>query len=296
MEIIDTASAARFLRGMAPEWAWLLQQIESDGGYVRFPPQVSTWIANLKIQNYPELYEDEARIGAMMLRAFYTVDEIKALDATLETLSQEGRATFVQEIIDELELVGESFELPKTPGEEKRAQEAFVAMSPEQQKQSVEFMQRFMMAMLAGFYQALSVMVHGEKLTSLVSQAKAGNDKAFAKAVQIDKRILFANEYFKKRFNDAHIEGNHKFTEYIGAHLQRPPYKGKIRHKALYLAFSFLDMAGVLRSLKHKDLLDLCTEAGLDSHANRIDDVKNLSKRLAEFYAFQRRGLDLSTP
>jgi hypothetical protein len=55
-------------------------------------------------------------------------------------------------------------------------------------------------------------------------------------------------------------------------------------------------MAGLLGIMKHKDILDLCNEAGLDAHANRIDDVKNLSKRLAEFRAFQQRGLNLSPP
>ena len=57
-----------------------------------------------------------------------------------------------------------------------------------------------------------------------------------------------------------------------------------------------LDQLGVLDRIKHGELLDLCTQAGLDTHANRIDDVKNMSKRLAEYRAFQRRGLDMSTP
>lgn len=294
--LIDQASAANFLRAVAPDWAWLLQHIESEDGYVRFPPLFSRWIANLKIENYPELYEEEARIGAMMLRAFLTPEEIRELDAELLSLSPEERAVFLLETIKDMEVAGDAIQLPKTPDEQKRAEAAFNALTKEEQKETTQFWQYFMMAFLASFHQSLSVMVHGEKLTSLVSQAKSGNDKAFAKAVQIDKRILFAIPYFKQRFADANIQGDRKFTEEVGAHLQRPPYKGKIRHKSLYLAFAFLDMAGLLGTMKHKELLDLCNEAGLDSHANRIDDVKNLSKRLAEFRAFQQRGLNLSTP
>ncbi len=296
MQFIDQASAVRFIRAMAPDWAWLLQHIESEDGYVRFPPMFSRWITGLKIENYPELYQNEASIGKMMIRAFLSVDEIKQLDSELVSLSPEGRAEFVQDAINDLKFAGEAFELPKTPGEQKRAEEVFNAMSLEEKKKSTEFTQCFMMAFLASFHQSLSVMVHGERLTSLVAQAKSGNDKAFGKAVQIDKRILFAIPYFKQRFADAHTEGDHKFTEDVGAHLQRPPYKGKIRHKALYLAFAFLDQAGLLATMKHREILDLCNEAGIDPHANRIDDVKNLSKRLAEYRAFQRRGLALSTP
>ena len=152
-------------------------------------------------------------------------EEIKALDAEFSVLSPEDRAKHMEGVMGDLKDVIEAIENPKTPGEQKRAEEAFKAMSEEEQKTAIQFWQRFMMAFLASFYQSLSVMVHGEKLTSLVAQAKAGNDKAFAKAVQIDKRILFSIPYFKRRFADANAEEDRKFTEDVGAHLQRPPWQ-----------------------------------------------------------------------
>ena len=48
--------------------------------------------------------------------------------------------------------------------------------------------------------------------------------------------------------------------------------------------------------MQHREILDLCDEAGVGGYANRIEDVKNLSKRLAEYRAFQNRGVVLSTP
>lgn len=296
MELIDKDSAARFISAMSPEWTWFLQHIESADGYIRFPTLFSKLITNLHIDNYPELYENEAHIGMMMLRAFLLPEEIKLLEAELVTLSSAGRARYVKEIMDELEEVGNAIVIPKTPAEQKRAEKAFNAMSELEKQETTESLKRFMMAFLASFYQSLSIMVHGEKLTSLVAQAKAGNDKAFARAVQIDKRILFAVPYFKKRYLDANTLGDHTFTEDVGAHLQRPPYKGRIRHKALYLAFAILDMSGLLKTMQHKDMFDLCIEAGLDAHTNRIDDLKNFSKRLAKYWEFQQLGIDLSTP
>lgn len=296
MQLIDQTSATKLVRALIPDWLWLLQHIESEDGYVRFPPVVSRWIADLNIENYPELYEDEARIGAMTLRAFLSTEEINVLAAQLTVLSPEERGVFLQERIQDIKIAVDAFEIPSTPVEQKRAEEAFRVLSEQEKEESVASWQYMVMGLLASFYQSLSVMVHGEKLTSLVAQAMAGNDRAFAKAVQIDKRILFGIPYFKKRFADANTEGDHRFTEEVGAHLSRPPYKGKIRHKALYLAFAFLEQVGLLDKMRHREILDLCNEAGLDAHANRIDDVKNLSKRLTEFRAFQRRGLDLSTP
>jgi len=281
---------------MAPDWLWLLKYIESEDGYVRFPPVLAQWIKNLNIGNYPGLYEDERAIGVILLKAFLSNEQIRELNAELEACSSDERGQLLLQYISDLGDGLDAIELPKTPAAQKRAEAQFLAMSSEEQRHATEFMQRLLMAMLVGFYQSLSIMVHGEKLTALVAQAKAGDDKAFAKAVQIDKRILHELPYFRDRFAAANSEGQREFIELVMAHMSRPPYKGKIRHKALYLAFSLLDQLGVLDRMKHSELLDLCTQAGLDAHANRIDDVKNMSKRLAEYRAFQRRGLDLSTP
>lgn len=281
---------------MAPEWAWLLKHIESEEGYVRFPPLFSQWIKNLNIGNYPLLYQDERSIGAIVLMAFVTPEDRKKLDSKFLECSQDTRGQMLLEFISEFDKELEAIELPKTPAAQKRAEKQFQALPPEEQKSATECGQRFFMGMLAGFYQSLSVMVHGEKLTSLVAQATAGNDKAFAKAVQIDKRILQEIPYFKDRYASANLEGRRNFLELVAAHLHRPPYRGKLRHKALYLAFSLLDQLGALDEMKHSELLDLCNEAGLDDHANRIEDVKNLSKRLAEYRKFQRNGGGFSTP
>lgn len=296
LRVVDLTSAAHIVRAMAPEWAWLLQHIESEEGYVRFPPLFSRWIENLNIGNYPGLYEDERRMGAIVIQAFVSPDEVKKLDSKLLECSDEQRGQLLLELMGELDDTFEAMELPKTSFAQKRAEIQFQQMNAGDQREATELTQRFLMGMLAGFYQSLSIMVHGEKLTALVAQAKTGDDKAFAKAVQIDKRILHELPYFKDRFAAANLEGRREFTELVMAHMFRPPYKGKIRHKALYLAFAVLDQLGALESMKHVELLDLCTQAGLDAHANRIDDVKNLSKRLAEYRAFQRRGLALSTP
>lgn len=274
---------------------WLLAKIEAEDGRLRFPPVVMRAIVNLKIESYPLLYENEAAIALTVFRAFLTPEEIADLNSRLTDQTPEERGQTLQDMVDGLSEFDQAFELPKTPAEEKRALAHFETLTKDEQAEAIKIGQQLWMGFLAGFFQNLSVMVHGEKLTSLVAQAKAGNDEAFCKAVQIDKRILTTIPYFKQRFERANLEGEQDFSDALAYRLQCPPYKGKIRHKALYLAFAFLDQAGLLDTMKHREILDLCIDAGLDAHANRIDDVKNLSKRLAEYRAFQRRRLDLST-
>jgi hypothetical protein len=117
MQLIDQASAVRFIRAMAPDWAWFLQHIESEDGYVRFPPLFSRFITNLNIENYPELYENEISIGAMMIRAFLSPEEIKTLDAELAALSPEDRAKHVEEAMSDMRGVADAIEIPKTPSD-----------------------------------------------------------------------------------------------------------------------------------------------------------------------------------
>ena len=296
MHIIDTDSVKQFIRLAATDWTWLLQRIESEDGRLRFPPFVNRAIANLKIESYPLLYENEAAIGLIVFRAFLTHDEMVELNTELTDQSPEQRGETLLEMVDALSQFDGVFEIPKSPAEEKRQLVAYNSMSKKDEADGVKLAQHLWMGVLAGFFQNLSVMVHGEKLTSLVAQAKAGSDEAFCKAVQIDKRILTTIPYFKQRFERATLEGEQDFSDALAYRLQCPPYKGKIRHKSLWMAFAFLDMAGLLDTLKHQEILEICDDAGIGLYENRIEDVKHLSKRLADFRRFRANGQALSTP
>lgn len=294
--IVDTKTAVRLLKAAVPDWEWLLRRLESEDGRLRFPAQVYRAINNLKIESYPLLYENELAIGLVAFRAFMSQDELVSLSRQLEQQSPEERGQELQSIVDGLIEVDEVFTLPKTPAEEQRVLEAFKCLSSDEQADAIKRAQYLWMGFLAGFYQSLSVMVHGEKLTALVSQAKAGNDEALCKAVQIDKRILTTIPYFKQRYEQATFDQNQAFVDALTYRLSCAPYKGKIRHKSLWMTFSFLDQLGLLDILRHSEILDICDETGVGGFANRIEDVKNLSKRLNEYRHFQGRVLTLSTP
>ena len=294
--VIDVKTASAFLKGIAPEWEWLLRHIESEDGRLRFPPMITRAIVNLKIESYPLLYESEAAIGLILFRAFMSHEEMVELNTQLNGQTADERGQTLRELMEDLSEVDQAFEFPKTPAQEKRAQALFNALSKEEQVEAIKIAQHLWMGVLAGFFQNLSVMVHGEKLTSLVAQAKAGNDEAYGKAVQIDKRILTTVPYFKQRFERATLEADQDFCDGLAYRLQCAPYKGKIRHKSLWMVFAFLDLAGLLDTLRHQEILDLCDEVGIGGYANRIEDVKYLSKRLADFRRFRGYGLALSTP
>lgn len=294
--VIDVPAATAFLRRMNPDLEWLLGQIESEKGYLRFPRVLSDAITNLKIECYPLLYENEAAIGSIFIVGLIPAEELAAINWELENATPAERGEWLGQMLDSLSEGIEGFEIPKSAAQIEASRKQFDAMSPTEQKEAVVLAQRLYMGLLASFFQLLSVMVHGEKMTALVAKAKARDDDALCKAVQIDKRVLTTIPYFKARFMQATAECDQGFLDVLAYRLRCPPYRGKIRHKALWLAFAFLDMCGLLQTLRHQQLLNLLDDAGLGGFANRIEDVKHLTKRLADYRRLRTDASRLSTP
>ena len=85
------------------------------------------------------------------------------------------------------------------------------------------------------------------------------------------------------------------FLDDLAYRLRTAPYRGKIRHKTLWLAFAMLDSAGLLNTLSHSEILDMCDEAGVGGDEHRIGSLKHLGNRLREFREFQKRGIVTTT-
>lgn len=296
LPIVDLSTAAHLLKTAVPDWEWLLRHIESKDGYIRFPDELNRFIGHLNIGSYPLLYQTEHAMGIAFMRAFMSDQEIVAVDKELLAMSSEERGVVLQEGIKGfMEGVnGVEASLDTRTPEQRRAD--FEALSKEEQMEAIRSTQLICMACLASFYQVLSVMVHRQKLTSLVAHAMAGDDTAFVRAVQIDPRILAVVPYFRQRFDNIHAEGNEVFRKKLSYRMQCAPYKGKVRHKSLWMGFAFLDMCGLLHTLKHREMLDLFDEAGIGGYDNRIEDVKYLTKRYTEYRAFQQNLAYMSTP
>jgi hypothetical protein len=293
---IDLSTTVSLLKEAAPDWEWLLRHIESKNGFFRFPKQVTDFIERFRIENYPLLYQSEAAISYAFVRSVLTEAEIKELNDELIAMSVEERGQATQAFVTGMKEGVDgaiAYAEARTP-EELEAE--FSAMSTQEQQDAVKTIQWFGMSCLSMFYQVLSTMVHRQKLTSLVAQAKAGDDVALARAVQIDPRIAGVDPYFRNRIANLHAEGNDVLRRKLSYVMNSAPYKGRVRHKSLWMGFAFLDMCGHLDTLKHREMLDVFDEAGIGGYDNRIGEVKFLTKRLSEYKASQQSFAYLSTP
>jgi hypothetical protein len=114
---------------MSPDLVWLLRHIETEDGFFRFPPLLSRAIANLKIESYPRLYENEAAIGLIFVKGLLSDAEIKELAIDLGRSSPDERGELLLSLNESLEEQFAAVEIPKTRAEEKRALKQFEALS-----------------------------------------------------------------------------------------------------------------------------------------------------------------------
>lgn len=137
------------------------------------------------------------------------------------------------------------------------------------------------------FYNTLSLMVHGQKLTTLVPLALKGDKEAFCKAVQIDRNLLDGHPYFRDTYARLLAGEDKGFLDALLYRIGNPTTRGKIRYPALYMVFTVLESFNWLDGFTASEILDICDEAKLDRFQNRIEDENFLIKRRLEYRRFQ---------
>jgi hypothetical protein len=287
---LDRTAAVKFIASTLPDADWVLKHLESKGEWLQLPPMLINMLEKSNIDNYAELYLDERSLGLSLPFAILGGEGLKEFGQRLEEASPEERVKLLNGLMIDWE--GAEFpSIPKTEKEISAAKKLLEEMPEDQREAAIKQGRIFLMSFLANFYNQLSLMVHGEKITALVSQALNGNDKAFVLAVQIDRTVLVGLPYFRSRLIKAQREGHADFLDALGYRIANPVAKGKIRYRRLWLCFALLDGFGYLDgSRNHGELLKILDEAGLDSWENRIEDEGYFSKRLRDYRKFQQRA------
>lgn len=290
----EKALATELIVKWVPQYVEILREFQGKGGWLRMPEKLEAAIKNLNLNNYVLLYEDEQRIQNSMMLGIFGEEGFGKLTGELQAVEPHAQQTFLDDITasatsDEgCEWLDEMF--PDSPEKEEALRKSFNSLSEEEKQKAIRQAQFFWSAFIANFYNFLSVMIHGQKLTSLVPKAIAGNDVALCKAIQIDRRLVSFHPYFVDRQLKAQYEADAELLGKIGYRLTNPGARGKIRYPGLYMVFSMLEAMNWLNDFTHPEILDLCDAAGLDRYQNRIEDVGYVTKRLLEYRRMQKTG------
>lgn len=289
--------ARRFAALLAPECGAVLARCKAERtGRFEMPADVQEVTKRLGVSDfYVTTYENEASIYLCAHKYAIPTDiteAISLLDAEIESATENE----ISEALDQLalefakEVSGFDIRFPKTESERQAARAAFDALSEAEQKQATIRAQYFLIFFNAYFYNMLSLMVHGQKLTTLVPLAIQGDQEAFCKAVQIDRNLLLGHPYFKETYSRLIRGGDPAFLKLLTYRLNNATTRGKIRFPALYMVFATLDSFQCLDALTAGEVLDICDEAGLERFQNRIEDENNLVRRRIEYRAMQKRS------
>lgn len=274
---------------LTPQYAEYLKELHKSKGQSFFKKEVAN------IQNtyggYVLMYDDERKISRAFLLATLGEDGYKEFNSEFVNSTPQEQQEWLESLTEDHEIVEaySSIEIPETPEEWQAAKDSIAKLSEEERKQAETKSAYFWCFTFSTFFNTLSLMVHGSKLTSLVPQAIAGDDVAFLKALQIDRMLLLHHSYFRDRKFRAQDEGDIELLTKIN-YREFNILRSKIRYPALYMLFGILDTYRWLNDLKHSEILDICDQAQLDRFQNRIEDENCITKRLLEYRKWQKTG------
>lgn len=292
----EKESSLKVAQRLSPHCVEMLRDLQKGGGRISFTPEVAQ-IQNL-VGKYVLIYDDELKIARAMFLTFFGEEGFKNYTQEIEALSKEEQQEILDglasvETLDEIAEAMDSIKIPHSPAEWKAARDEVANMPEDERKETEKRSVFFWCFFFSNFFNTLSLMVHGTKMTSLVPRAIAGDENAFLKAVQIDRMLLLYHPYFRDRKATAQSEGETEFLAKLSYRESNPPLRGKIRYPGLFMLFGILESIRWLDDLEHVEILDICDGAGLDRFQNRIEDVNCLTKRLGEYRLWKKINLSM---
>ena len=273
---------------LTPEYTKLFRELQKGGGRITFLPEIA------QMQNvhgaYVKLYDNELKLGVALMVALLGEAEFKQLQTELKEASIEEQQKYIDEITTEevINQFSEMLTIPENQQEWDDARKQFNSLPEDERLELSKRGAHYWAYFFGSFFNTLSVMVHGEKLTALVPKAISGDDKAFSKAVQIDRMLLLHHPYFIERKSRAQDEGDTDFIRALANRESTPILNGRIQFPGLYMLFGILESFQWLDSLGATEVLSLCDQAKLDRFQNRIDDADYVRQRLKEYRLWQK--------
>ncbi|MES2491371.1 MAG: hypothetical protein V4607_16415 [Pseudomonadota bacterium] len=276
--IVPLHVVEKLLKTAVPDWEWFFFSPTLQPMLASLHSPMNRVIKNLAIQGYPRLYEDERKIVASCLLGVCTLDQIREFSTEFEGATLEERGEALDEFSSELSQMGDVSVFFMNRRQLIVLRREFRALPLEQQRLAIQQARYFWSGMIATYHQVLSLVFHGEKMTTLIAKAKLGDDQSLLKAVQIDSRVLYEIPYFAKRYERSQLEPNSSLRMSLGYRTFGAPQHGRIRHRTAWLTLAILDWLGWLRHLSYPELLRLFDASGIGSATREITDETSMGK------------------
>jgi hypothetical protein len=100
--LIDESNIKALVVSAVADFEWSIGEIESEDGWIRFPPFPTNATTIIKLEGYPLLYDSEPALALIFLRSFLTPEEIKECAIEFEQASPEQRGEWLVDFSDGL--------------------------------------------------------------------------------------------------------------------------------------------------------------------------------------------------
>lgn len=293
-------SLARFLAiTLAPECGEVFKTLHvKHAGWIKMPEKLELLRKNSGLgDSYVLLYEAEPQINDCFPKFIFpenTDKQLAQFDTEVSALSEAEKLAILKNFNDDTN--DENIDAPlrdiflQLKAVPEATQREFDTLSEDEKVAILHPIKPFLAFFYATFFNSIALMAHGRKLSTLVPLALRGDQKAFCKAVQIDRNLLTGHPYFRDTYARLQTGENPNFLNAVLTHVKRPSIQGRIEYPALYSLFATLDTFGWLDDFTASEILDMCDDARLDRYQNRIEDENNLVRRRKEYREKQKTG------
>lgn len=276
----------------------LTEYLAKRNGWIKMPKEFEQIRQNSNLNNsYVLAYEEENRILSCLMESIFpedTAKQLKQFDNELLAVKADDKLKFVDSYLNK-KLGGDLFHLfekisQATDEDREIARKELEALSEDEKKAIFHSMQLFFAYIYAYFYNHIALMVHGQKLTTLVPLALKGDRKAFCRAIQIDRNILTGHPYFRDTYSRLQTGEDSNFLDSITTYINRPATRRRIDYPALYMLFAVLDGFKWLDDIKAREILDLYNGMELGGDQGYIEDENSVIKKRIEYRKKQKTG------
>lgn len=243
-----------FVTSFVDDYDWYLKHIRKTSNHL--PNQVSKFVNELGIQNYSSLYLDKNNLNTLFVEGMELVPEFKNIFHQLIQISEEDAHKFMDEWLHNLSSL--DFDEIFTDEQEETDEDLSEAQ--------LNALRSLIKWCLLWMHDLTSLMVHGERIFSLVQKAVTGNRSAMLKVLQTDPSSFQYIPEFQKIHAQAVVSRDKKFLNSMNHHLNNRVGQSKLSHRIIYTVIFLLDTLQILGNMTNKEILELCDVSGLSDY------------------------------
>lgn len=252
--LASVAPIQQFISSLIGDYDWYLKHLRKTSNHL--PLKISKFVNELGIQNYSSMYVDKNNLTTLFIDGLELSPEFKNTFYKINQIPEENAPSFMDEYLYNLSELDfdEVFTDEQEESEEGLSEEQLRAL-----KSLIKWC-------LLWMHDLTSLMVHGERIFTLVQKAISGNRSAMFKVLQIDPSSFQHIPEFQAIHGKAVVSRDKRFLNSMNHHLNNRVGKSKLSHRMIYVVIFLLDTLQMLNNMTNNDILELCDSSGLSDY------------------------------